>query len=78
MRIETRLADSPAKVGQFVWQNRKLQRLTQAELAHQAGVTRQTVSLIEKGAPGTKLDTLLKVMNVLGIGFPYLLESYDE
>lgn len=78
MRIETRLADTPAKVGQFVWQNRKLLRLTQAELADRAGVTRQTVALIEKGAPGTKIETLLKVMNVLGIGFPYLLESYED
>ncbi len=42
-------------------------RLSQAALAEAAGVTRQTISDIERGATNATLDVLDKIVQVLGI-----------
>ncbi|WP_076488678.1 helix-turn-helix transcriptional regulator [Alkalispirochaeta americana] len=49
-----------------VRQSRTEQGMTQEELAHQAGITRQTVGLIEKGTYNPTLDLCLKLCGVLG------------
>lgn len=41
--------------------------MTQAELSSLAGTQQKTISAIENGSAGTKLDTLLSVIARLGL-----------
>lgn len=44
----------------------RLQRnMTQAELAHEAGVSKSTVERIESGSVSTRLTTLVRILRVL-------------
>jgi transcriptional regulator with XRE-family HTH domain len=47
-------------------------RLSQAALAEAAGVTRQTISDIERGATNATLDVLDKIVEALGISIDQL------
>lgn len=49
-------------------------RLSQAALAEAAGVTRQTISDIERGAANVTLDVLDKIVGALGIAIDRLFE----
>lgn len=51
-------------IGQFLQMSRLKQNKTQKQVAEAAGVSRSTVSLLEKGAGGTLLS-LLQVLRVL-------------
>jgi transcriptional regulator with XRE-family HTH domain len=51
-------------IGVFVKQQRVYQNKTQDDLAKSAGISRSTLSLLEKGEGGT-LTTLLRVLRVL-------------
>lgn len=46
---------------------RKLQGLTQAQLADRAGVNRKTVMRLERGDGGVSTENLYRVLRVLGI-----------
>lgn len=46
---------------------RLAQRLTQAETAQLAGVPRRTYQRLEGGDRGSKLDTLLRALDALGL-----------
>jgi transcriptional regulator with XRE-family HTH domain len=59
------------KLGEAINTARKLRELTQNELAIRAGVTRQSVSAIEKGAP-SKTETLISILFVLGLDQQFL------
>jgi transcriptional regulator with XRE-family HTH domain len=52
------------QIGRFVKEKRIAQNKTQDALAHAAGISRSTLSLLEKGEPVT-LATLLQVLRVL-------------
>jgi transcriptional regulator with XRE-family HTH domain len=52
------------QIGAFVRYHRMQQNKTQEELAHQAGISRSTLSLLEKGETVT-LSTLIQVIRVL-------------
>lgn len=56
-----------AEIGGRVAAARRLQRLTAAELAGRAGVSRDSVSRLEHGDPGVSLAVLLKVCSALGL-----------
>lgn len=43
-------------------------RLTQAVVAARVGVTKQTLAKLEAGNPTTSLATLLRLLDVLGLG----------
>lgn len=65
-------ASSPAgsaarTLGQAVRAQRKVLRLTQAELARHAGVGLAFLYELEMGKPTVRLDKLLAVLEVLGI-----------
>lgn len=62
-----------AEVGESVATWRKLQRLTAAQLADRAGVSRSTLSRLERGDLGVSLETVLRVLRALGV-----LESLTE
>ena len=42
-------------------------RLTQAETARLAGVPLRTYQRLESGDPGSKMDTLLRILDALGL-----------
>ncbi|MEQ8471198.1 MAG: helix-turn-helix transcriptional regulator [Marinoscillum sp.] len=51
-------------IGSFVKEQRLQQNKSQEELAQQAGISRSTLSLLEKGETGT-VSTLIQVLRVL-------------
>jgi transcriptional regulator with XRE-family HTH domain len=46
---------------------RKLRGLTQAQLADRAGISRDTLTRLERGTGGIGLETLLRVLRALGL-----------
>lgn len=59
-----------------VW--RKLRGLTQAQLAERAGVTRRTVSRMERGDGEVRIEILLRIAHALGVldRLPRALDPY--
>jgi len=55
------------KIGEMVHYYRKKQGLSRMAFAKQAGVGKTVIFDIENGKPTTKLNTLLKILNVLDI-----------
>ena len=56
---------------------RKSKGITQAELATKLGVTRQAVSLYEKGQIKPKIETLKKLADYFGVSVPYIKGELD-
>ncbi|HEV3379401.1 MAG TPA: helix-turn-helix transcriptional regulator [Trebonia sp.] len=54
-------------LGEHVSNWRKLQRLTAAQVAERAGVSRDTLRAIEQGRGTASTENLLRVLRVLGI-----------
>lgn len=63
-------------VGESVATWRKLQRLTAAQLADRAGVSRSTLSRLEGGDSAVSFETVLRVMRALGI-LESLIDAFD-
>jgi len=61
------LARTPASIGQAVRLARKQKKLTQRELAQKSGVWQETISKIENGSPGTRLDTIFELCAALDL-----------
>ena len=59
---------SPQKIGKIICEERKRQGLTQEELARKAGVTRQTLSKIERGGlPTVSMVHFFRILMALGL-----------
>lgn len=56
---------------------RQSKGLTQAELAKKVGVTRQAVSLYEKGQIKPKIETRQKLAKYFGVSVPYIKGELD-
>jgi transcriptional regulator with XRE-family HTH domain len=56
------------RLGENVASWRKIQRLTQEQLARRAGVSRPVITRMERGDEGVGIGALLRVAGVLGIG----------
>jgi HTH-type transcriptional regulator / antitoxin HipB len=70
---------TPAQVlGQAVRAQRKLLRLSQAELAGHAGVGLAFLYQLETGKPTVRLDKVLAVLEVLGIAVCLTLAQPDH
>lgn len=63
------LARSPADIGHALREARKQKQLTQKQLADLSGVWQETISIIENGSPGTKLDTIFDICAALELEF---------
>lgn len=63
------LARSPKQIGTLVRRARKAQGWSQGELGLRSGLRQGTVSQIESGHPGVRLETLLSVLAALGLEF---------
>ena len=61
------MAEYSRYLGESIYRNRKLQRMTQAELAEKAGVTEQTIRKIEHGEGNPQLDVLCALVTTLKI-----------
>jgi HTH-type transcriptional regulator/antitoxin HipB len=53
---------NPAQLGAALLRFRKLVPWTQRQTGERAGIKQAMVSLVESGAPGTKLGTLFKLL----------------
>lgn len=58
---------TPGQVGARIKQLRKGKRLTQAQVAAAAGVSRQFISALERGHPRAELDATMRVGTVVGL-----------
>lgn len=63
------LARSPQQIGTLVRRARKAKGWSQGELGLQSGLRQGTVSQIESGHAGVRLETLLSVLAALGLEF---------
>jgi transcriptional regulator with XRE-family HTH domain len=54
-------------LGTHIGNWRKLQRLTAAEVAERAGISRDTLRAIEQGKGTASTENLLRVLRILGI-----------
>jgi HTH-type transcriptional regulator/antitoxin HipB len=57
----------PSQLGAVIQSQRLGKGLTQADLAKCSGTQQKTISAIENGSEGTKLDTLLSVIAILDL-----------
>lgn len=63
------LARSPEQIGNTIRRARKKRGMSQAELGERTGLRQGTISLIEKGHPAAKLETILAVLSALDLEF---------
>jgi HTH-type transcriptional regulator / antitoxin HipB len=63
----SQIVRSPLKLGAEIQSARLKRGLTQQQLAQLIGKQQKTISAIENGSPGTKLDTMLSVIAVLDL-----------
>ncbi|MEJ8473260.1 helix-turn-helix domain-containing protein [Roseibium algae] len=61
------LARSPKQIGNIIRSARKNRGMSQAELGNHAGLRQGTISHIESGSSGVKVDTLLAVLGALDL-----------
>ena len=54
-------------LGEHVSHWRKLQRLTAAQVAERAGISRETLRSIEQGKGTASTENLLRVLRILGV-----------
>ena len=58
---------SPESLGFALREERKKKGLNQTDLGTPVGVDQTTVSKVEQGKPGTRLDTLFRLLSVLDL-----------
>lgn len=61
------LARTPNDIGHAIRQARKAKKLTQKELAERSGVWQETISKVENGQSGTKLETVFDIFAALDL-----------
>jgi HTH-type transcriptional regulator/antitoxin HipB len=61
------LARTPKQLGNAIRNARKGRGLSQTELGERTGLRQATISQIEAGRGGAKLENILKVLAVLGL-----------
>lgn len=64
------------QIGERVYNKRKKQKLSQAELAEKIGVSVQMISNLECGKKAIRPDNIVKVCEALNISTDYLLTGY--
>lgn len=65
-------------VGERIRDERKKQNITQDELALQVGLTRTSITNVEKGRQKLLLHTLIQIANILGIPPVRLLPTFER
>ncbi|MBN9145668.1 MULTISPECIES: helix-turn-helix transcriptional regulator [unclassified Novosphingobium] len=67
----------PSQLGALVRSARLERNLTQQQLANLIGKQQKTISAIENGSEGTKLDTLLSVIAILDLDLQVVSRRKD-
>lgn len=67
------------QVGEQLRLARLRRRLSAAQVAERAGISRNTLYLLEKGSPSSSIATLFRILTVLGLEEDYLeIAKNDE
>jgi HTH-type transcriptional regulator/antitoxin HipB len=61
------LARSPEQIGNIIRRARRKRGMSQSALGAKAGLRQETISLIEKGHPAARLETILAVLTALNL-----------
>lgn len=61
------LVRTPKNIGHAIREARKAKSLTQTDLAAMSGVWQETISKIENGSGGTKLETIFELLAALDL-----------
>ena len=61
------LVHSPKSLGSAIRRQRKAKKLNQKEAGSAFKIEQSTVSSIEQGAPGTRLETLFRILAALDL-----------
>ena len=61
------LVNSPKSLGNAIKRQRKTKKLSQTETGSTYKLEQSTISSIEQGAPGTRLETLFRVLAALDL-----------
>ena len=61
------------RLGERIWEERKRLNLTQAQLAEAVDISDTYMGSIERGERSLTLDTLVRLVNRLGVSVDYLL-----
>lgn len=67
----------PSQLGALIQSERVRRNMTQTDLANLAGTQQKTISAIENGSSGTKLDTLLSVIASLDLDLQIIPRQRD-
>lgn len=71
------LARNTKQIGAVIRRARKKLGITQKELGEKVGIWQVTVSLIENGESGARIDTLLSILAALDLEFQIVPRSRD-
>lgn len=61
------IVHSPETLGQFIQRVRKYKKLTQSDAGRNFKIDQTTISSIENGAKGTKIETLFRLLAALDL-----------
>ncbi len=75
-RISPVVTKSAATLGEYLSEWRRIQRISQKDLAARAGVSREVVSRLENGDTSVGLGKVLSICRVLGI-LQHIEEAFD-
>ncbi len=67
----------PSQLGALIQTARLRRNMTQQQLASLIGKQQKTISAIENGSEGTKLDTLLRVIAILDLDLQVIPRRKD-
>ncbi|MFZ4746844.1 MAG: helix-turn-helix transcriptional regulator [Sphingomonas sp.] len=67
----------PSQLGALIQSERLRRNMTQQQLASLIGKQQKTISAIENGSEGTKLDTLLRVIAILDLDLQVIPRRKD-
>ena len=65
-----------SSIGTKIQNRRRALKMTQEEFAEKIGISLNYVGMIERGLRIPKLETFIKIANVLGVTSDYLLADY--
>jgi transcriptional regulator with XRE-family HTH domain len=69
---------SKQELGTIIQDRRESLSLKQEDLAEMSGVTSKTIYLIEKGKGNPSIDSLQKLLGILGLEIIIKVKSIDE
>jgi transcriptional regulator with XRE-family HTH domain len=69
------MRNSLVKLGDAIRQRRELLGLLQSQLAALSGISARTIQLVEQGKGNPSLDTLMSLIDPLGLGLELVLKE---